>query len=128
MAASPASRVVSYEFGHIDIVCTRSSNLGTSKSTHTYALVHTCFLPDLWDGGRLYQKNRANGLSTTGKIVPVVKLRHAKVVNGIYVRNQWHAFVPVSHGQVVIFNLCYMRVPPLFCLCYFFLGYSSAPE
>ena len=29
--------VVLYEFGHIDIVCTRASNIGTSKKTHTDA-------------------------------------------------------------------------------------------
>ena len=38
-----------------------------------------------------------------GKNVSVVKLRHAKVVDGIHVRNQRHAFVPVSHRRVVIF-------------------------
>ena len=50
VAASPTSRVVLYEFGNIDIVCTRASNIGTSKSTHTDALLHTRFLSDLWHG------------------------------------------------------------------------------
>ena len=49
-AASTASRVVLYESGHIDIVCTRASNIGTSKSTHTDTLLHTRFLSDLWHG------------------------------------------------------------------------------
>ena len=44
--AFPASRVVLYKFGHIDIVCTRASNVGTSKSTHTDALLHARFLSD----------------------------------------------------------------------------------
>ena len=34
-------------FGHIDIVCTRASNIGTSKSTHIDALFHTRFLSGL---------------------------------------------------------------------------------
>ena len=41
VSASPASRVVMYEFRHIDIVCTRASNISTSKSTHTGAILHT---------------------------------------------------------------------------------------
>ena len=50
VAASPASTVVVREFGHIDIVYTRARNIGTSKSTHTDALSHTCFLSDLQHG------------------------------------------------------------------------------
>ena len=46
VVASPASRVVLKEFRHIDIVCTRASNVGTSKSTHTDAIfiTHTFFV------------------------------------------------------------------------------------
>ena len=43
---------------------------------------------------------------TRGKIVPVVKLRHAKVVvvvDGIHGRNQWHTLIPVSHRLVVLY-------------------------
>ena len=46
LAASPASRVVLYEFGLIDIVCTRASIIGTSKSTDTHtdnAILHTLY-------------------------------------------------------------------------------------
>ena len=42
-----------------------------------------------------------------GKVVPVVKLRRAKVVvvvDGIHGRSQLHAFVPVWHRLVVIFS------------------------
>ena len=57
VTASPASRVVFYEFGHIDEVCTRASNIGTSKSTHTDSIVHTRLLSGLWHE-EVY-KNRA---------------------------------------------------------------------
>ena len=56
--------------------------------------------------GRVY-KNREHIFDTknNGKIVPVDKLHHAKVVmvDGIHERNRWHALVPVSHRRVVIF-------------------------
>ena len=70
-----------YEFGHIDTVCTRATNIGTSKSTHTGdAVLHTCFCL-IYGMGRVC-KNREYifDIKTRGKIVPVIKLRHAKVV------------------------------------------------
>ena len=98
--------MVIYEFGHMHIVCTRASNIGTSRSTHTDALLHTRFLDELRQGEGI-QKTGINFSTrkTRGKIVPVVKLRHAKVVvvDGMHVINQWHAFVPVSHRRVVLF-------------------------
>ena len=98
--------MVLYEFGNIDIVCTRASHTGTSRSTHTDALLHTRFLSDSRHGRRVHQET-GNNFSTQNimeKIVPVVKLRHAKVVkeDGIHGRNQWPAFVPVSHRLVVL--------------------------
>ena len=58
VAASTASRAVLYELGHIDVVCTRASNIGTSRSTHTDdALLHTRFCLT-YNMGKVYQKNR----------------------------------------------------------------------
>ena len=56
----------------------------------------------------MYQKtgNSFSTQKTRGKIVPVVKLRDAKVVlvaDGIHARNQWHAFVPITRRLVVFF-------------------------
>ena len=67
---------------HIDIVCTRASNIGASKSTDTDALLHTRFLSDLWhvEGVTKKQGITFRRKKTRGKIVSVVKLRHAKVV------------------------------------------------
>ena len=79
----------------------------TSKRTHWYSITHTLFCLT-YGMGRVYQK-KGNNFSTSKtrvKIVPVVKLRHRKVVvvvDGIHKRNQRHAFVPVSRRQVVIF-------------------------
>ena len=74
---------------------------------HTLMLYHTHATCLTYGMGRVYRKTGDN-FSTQkirGNIVPVVKLRHAKVVvvDSIHGRNQWHAFVPGSHRLVVIF-------------------------
>ena len=76
----------------IDIVCTRASNIGTSKSNYSDALLHTRFLSDLYGMGGGCTKKAGNNFPTRkkrGKIVPpVVKLRHAKVVSRWYPRKK----------------------------------------
>ena len=52
-----------WSVGHIDIVCTRASNIGTSKSTHNDALLHTRFcLTFSMDGDGVQKKG--NHIST----------------------------------------------------------------
>ena len=72
--------MVLYKFGHIDIVCSRAIYVGTSKITHTDALLYT-HASDLWHGEGVHHKT-GNNFSTQkmGNIVPVFKLRPAKVV------------------------------------------------
>ena len=57
MAASPASRVALYEFGHIDIACNRASNIRASKSTHPLIMLyHTHAFCLTYGMGRVYEK------------------------------------------------------------------------
>ena len=86
-----ASRVVLYKFGQIDMVCTlvQVFLVRTSKTTRSEALFHTtCFLSVThFMAWREVQQNTGNTFSTQKTkrkiiVLPVVKLRHAKVVVG----------------------------------------------